>query len=316
MCQSILHIQAEGYHLIWSLHLTPINFQQQLMCVGIQGPSKQRATCSCPGSHAHHCFSWLLSFPDSIHGSLAYFHGKMNWQTQFSKTLQITAPTSALFTSHAAGILTFQSLVITILISICCWDVTPSKNRPPHHNHPPHQTLLPSQQLTNICPGLFSAHGHPKSFLQGKLKYKFAKHHLSISISLNLWLMHCVLYFLFFHRGMKYFRLQLPCGKSTHAKMLPWSYWNIVNSQLHFLYELTCVSVPTAYLQEFLERPEAGTMRIKPPSLSRWIKIAYVWLSGPLLVCEGLPLTFMGGMHIEGEKRIGSSWEESRLQQF
>lgn len=235
MRQSILHTQAEGSHLIWSLHLTPINFQQQLMSVGIQGPSKQRATCSCPGSHAHHCFSWLLSFPDSIHGSLAYFHGKMNWQTQFSKTLPITAPTSALFTSHTAGILTFQSLVITILISICCWDVTPSKNRPPHHNHPPHQTLLPSQQLTNICPGLFSAHGHPKSFLQGKLKYKFAKHHLSISISLNLWLMHCVLYFLFFHRGMKYFRLQLPCGKSTHAKMLPWSYWNIVNSQLHFL---------------------------------------------------------------------------------
>lgn len=36
--------------------------------------------------------------------------------------------------------------------------------------------------------------------------YKFAVHHPPFSTFLNLWSMHCVLYFPFFHRRMEYFR--------------------------------------------------------------------------------------------------------------
>lgn len=121
-------------------------------------------------------------------------------------------------------------------MSMSCWNFTLQKNGPPHHLIIPlTKTLLPPQWLTKVCPGLFSVHGHPKSFLQGKLKYEFAVHCPPFSTFLNLWLIHCGLYIPLFHRRMKYFRLQLPWGKSMCAKMSPWSCWNAAKSQLHFL---------------------------------------------------------------------------------
>lgn len=98
--------------------------------------------------------------------------------------------------------------VTCVLISMSCWNFTPPKNGSPHHLIILiSKTLLPPQCLTKVCPGIFSVRGHPKSFLQGKLKYKFAVRHPPFTTLLNLWLTHCVLYFPFLHRRMKYFRL-------------------------------------------------------------------------------------------------------------
>lgn len=192
--------------------------------------------CSCLGPHDHQGFHQLTSFLDgtctplsllsqkgelkklssprsyshSIH--IHYYHVSGCWHTYFPAT---------------------RPSVTRILIPTICWNLMPPQASL-SLNHPLHQEPPSIFWLTEACPGL-SVQEHPKSFLQGKLKCKPVVPRSPFSISLNLWLMHCVLYFPFFHRRMKYFRLQLPWGKSMHAKMLPWSCWNTANSQLHFL---------------------------------------------------------------------------------
>lgn len=131
----------------WSLHLTPINFQQQLKCVRIQGQPKGHATCSCPGSHDHLSFNLSASFLDSIHGPLAHLSLQDELKNSVLQDPKITASTSAFLMFSWCKYTYFPGTVCNhILISMSCWNFMPSKNGPP--NQPLHQNLLPSQLLT------------------------------------------------------------------------------------------------------------------------------------------------------------------------
>lgn len=189
----------------------------------------------CPGPHAHHDFSQSASFSDGTHGPLII----LSWKDE----LKLSSPRPYICSIHISYHLvsrcwhiyfsaTSQS-VTKILMPTSCWNLTPPQNGPPHYLIVPFpETLLPSQWLTEVRPGLSSAQKHTRSFFHDELNCKSAVPHPPFLHILKPMInAESALYFPLFHRRMKYFRLQLPRGKSVHAKVLPWSCRNTADSQ-------------------------------------------------------------------------------------
>lgn len=128
--------QAEGCQLTGSLRLTPVNFQPQLKRVGTQGQPKGRAPRCCPASRARHGFCRSASLPDGVPGPPAHLSwhrgiAKLRSPRPYSRSIHTTYR-HASHLQHTYFPVTSQS-VMSILITMSCWNFAPSKNGPPHH---------------------------------------------------------------------------------------------------------------------------------------------------------------------------------------
>lgn len=154
--------------------------------------------------------------------------------------------------------------------------------------------------------------------LQGKLKYKFAVHRPPFFTFLNLWLIHCVLYFLFFHRRMKYLRL-LYNYHGTRVYMQKCYHGAAETLQIHSFTSSveTYLGVPTHSLFAQVLRETWVWHRENQTSLLIMVNGSCIcwslWGSSCLWIAA---INIYGGYAYWGKKRMGTHWEESRLQQF